>query len=197
MNETPGQEVCTAIRNRNLVGLGLEHGWLFFPRLPVGAVLRCSPLLLLLTDLKMRKSIFLFAAVLVTAFGIYACQPDSTQPTVPLPAVDENTTASNRADYSSCDECYENCIDCCLNFENLGTGVSVIAFVNPATGNVVTRKVPAGQDTVVCAAGGYLAILGGASTTGKITVCSTGQTKTKPTGVNYWTGTLSWDCIIN
>lgn len=147
----------------------------------------------------MKKVIFLLAAVIVTAIGIYSCQDHKEQLVAAIDSNGLDATASERySDYTNCEDCGTECLDCCLKFTRLSGNVT-FAFVNPATGLVVTRKMtaggpglPAATDTVVCAAGGYLAILGG---TGSIEVCATGQVVTR-TGNKQ--GTLDFeDCEIH
>lgn len=140
----------------------------------------------------MKKVVFLLSSLIVTAIGIYSCQ-DHTEKLAPtIDPTGLGTSATDRySDYTNCEDCASDCLsDCCLRFIRHSGNVT-FAFVNPVTGNVVTRKMtPGTTDTVVCAAGGYLAILA-AGGSGTIEVCSTGATETR-TGVNKQ-GTLDFD----
>jgi|GEM_PF-3161834 len=131
----------------------------------------------------MKKVLFSFAAVLLTAFVIYSCQKDGAEQVIPTSNTGDPNLAVTSRDFSTCDDCYETCLDCCILLERL-SGSFAIAFTDPATGNVVTRKFTSAtaQSTVICAAGGYFAFLC-AGGSGRATVCSTGQVVTK-TGIN-------------
>jgi hypothetical protein len=131
----------------------------------------------------MKKALFLFAAIIAASITIYSCQKDNAEQVIPVSNTGDPNLAVTSRDYASCEDCYEDCYDCCILLECLG-GFATFAFIDPTTGNVVTRKFTpvTAQSAVVCAAGGYFAFLcsGGS---GRATVCSTGQAITK-TGVN-------------
>jgi len=144
----------------------------------------------------MKKVLFSLAAVLMTTFVIYSCQKDSAEQVVPVTNTGDPNLAVTSRDYADCDACYEDCYDCCLKFERI-SGSLAFAFIDPATGNVVTRKFTSvtPQEVYVCAAGGYFAILA-AGGSGKVTVCSTGQNITR-TGVNVQGSLNVLNCFIS
>ncbi len=139
----------------------------------------------------MKKAIFLLLAIGFTSFGIYSCQKDTANKAVD--SATPNISVSDR--FTDCDECSETCYDCCLTLTCVTGGVT-FGYVNPATGLNVIKAFTSPGSTTVCAAGGWLAILGNG--TGNITVCSTGQVKAKslPGTINNIQTTLSWDCVI-
>ncbi len=144
----------------------------------------------------MKKALFLFAAIIAASITIYSCQKDNAEQVIPVSNTGDPNLAVTSRDYADCDACYEDCYDCCILLERL-SGSFAIAFVDPATGNVVTRKFTSAtaQSTVVCAAGGYFAFLcsGGS---GRATVCSTGQVVTKTNVIDA--GTLDYsDCSLD
>ncbi len=140
----------------------------------------------------MKKAIFLLLAVGLVSFGVYSCQKDSVdQITKTTPT---SATATERVNYTDCDDCAENCNDCCLKL-TCNSGVVGFYFTDAATGNVTTRALTSPGSIYVCAAGGWMGI-NGASSSGSITVCSTGETMTKPVGPISLQKQLTWDCDI-
>ncbi len=137
----------------------------------------------------MKKAFFLLLTVGFVSFGVYSCQKENVQQ-VATPDV----VASERTNYNDCDECYENCIDCCLKL-TCNSGVVGFYFTNPATGNVTTRALSAPGSIYVCAAGGWMGI-NGSGGSGSITVCSTGEVMSKPVGPVSNQKQLTWDCDI-
>lgn len=144
----------------------------------------------------MKKTLFLLAALIVAAFAVYSCQNRQEQ-LVPTPDVNNpNLAVSDRSTFDTCDDCYNECNDCCLRFQWISGAVTLV-YVNDQGNTTTLSMTPVtDQDAVVCARGGYLAILGGGS--GTVTVCSTGESRTKVAGGSstYFVGELTWDCDI-
>lgn len=138
----------------------------------------------------MKKVIFLLLAVGFTAFGIYSCQKDNKEAVQELTP---NAAASNRADFTDCANCAEDCVDCCLKLE-CTSGACSFYFTNPATGQVTYRTFSAPGTKYVCAAGGWVGVFG--SGAGTLTVCSTGESMSKTAGGANNQKQLTWDCDI-
>jgi 3',5'-cyclic AMP phosphodiesterase CpdA len=145
----------------------------------------------------MKKAIFLLLAVLVTSFGVYSCKDNASQAFSPVDVTNPNPAASDRNPYDTCDDCYEECYDCCLRFQRTG-GALAFVYWDAATGKIKTFPMTSvtSQDTVVCAIPGYIGIVGGGS--GTLTVCSSGESRTKLAGgvATTYEGELQWDCSI-
>ncbi|MBL7805638.1 MAG: hypothetical protein JNL02_17985 [Saprospiraceae bacterium] len=134
----------------------------------------------------MKKAFFLLLTVGFVSLGMYSCQKENVQQ-VATPDV----VASERTNYADCGECYENCNDCCLELTST-TGGNHFYFTNPATGSVTTRVLLSPGTIYVCAAGGWVGVLGNGA--GSAKACSTGSTISKTAGGPNVQKQLSWDC---
>jgi hypothetical protein len=119
----------------------------------------------------MKKAIFLFAALLVSAFAIYSCQKDSAEKA--LQTATDQANVSDRNPYDTCDDCFNECNDCCIRFERISGAVTLV-YKDATTGNIKTLPMTSvtSQDTVVCALGGYFAVHAGAGSA-RVSACGT------------------------